>query len=111
MRPDWFDAARCRGMDPALFFPDRGENPMEALKVCAECTVTEECLAYARAEKIKDGIWGGRTGRGRRTTNLLRTCDECGFVFPRIITGGSPRRYCSKTCRDKGRYRTRFGAA
>lgn len=62
----WMDAARCRGLDPDLFFPERGESGDEAKRVCAECPVSEECLSYALRHRISHGVWSGLSERQRR---------------------------------------------
>lgn len=64
---DWMRDAPCRGMDAALFFPERGESTREAKATCATCNVSAECLDYAMRNQIKFGIWGGRSERERRT--------------------------------------------
>ena len=43
----WQRDAECRGVDPELFFPDRGARITEALAACERCTVRAECLDYA----------------------------------------------------------------
>lgn len=69
-RPDdtWRAAAACRGMDPDVFFPDRGELAQGAKDVCAVCTVRIECLNAGLWER--QGVWGGLSERQRR--NLRR---------------------------------------
>lgn len=64
----WFSEAACRGTDPDLFFPSRGENyeTKAAKQVCAECTVCAQCLEYALQAGIKHGIFGGTSERERR---------------------------------------------
>lgn len=65
--------AACRGMDPNKFFPVLGtkqtkkekDRQVEAKKVCARCGVREECLAYAKANNIIHGTWGGQSERQR----------------------------------------------
>ena len=46
---NWRLLAACRGMDPALFFPERGDvyTVQGAQAVCATCPVAEQCLAFA----------------------------------------------------------------
>ena len=63
----WRKQARCRGVDPAVFYPvsDEDEAP-EAKEICAECPVREPCLEYALTVREKHGVWGGRTERERR---------------------------------------------
>lgn len=42
-----------------------GAMTRDALRLCAECQVLDECLAHALATG-EDGIWGGTTARERR---------------------------------------------
>lgn len=63
-KPRWVVDAACRGMDPALFFPERGDPAHAARAVCADCVVRAECAEYGMAER--DGIWGGLNGNERR---------------------------------------------
>lgn len=65
-RTDWIARAACRGMPPALFYPERGEAITPALEVCATCSVAVECLEHALAEGERRGIWGGTSERQRR---------------------------------------------
>jgi WhiB family redox-sensing transcriptional regulator len=70
---EWRERARCRGMNPDVFFPQKGHRNRwhttdEACEVCATCPVTEECLAFGLYELW--GVWGGRPERSRR--NLRR---------------------------------------
>ena len=69
----WMDDARCRGMDPAIFFPERAkpgtngsEITNEARAVCSRCPVVEQCRQYARSGPWgRFGVWGGETERQR----------------------------------------------
>jgi WhiB family redox-sensing transcriptional regulator len=62
----WLARAACRGMDPELFFPDRGESTEPAKAVCAACPVRAECLDYALTNGERFGVWGGASERERR---------------------------------------------
>ena len=67
----WQLGAACRGLDPALFFPARGESTAEAKTVCASCDVDAECLGHAlgqngRGRLERFGIWGATSERERR---------------------------------------------
>lgn len=66
-RPEWQEAAACRGLDPELFFPDRGESVAAIKAICAECPVQAECLTYALDHRILHGFWGGKSERERRS--------------------------------------------
>jgi WhiB family redox-sensing transcriptional regulator len=62
----WRVHAACRGVDPDLFFPARGEMTAPAKAVCSSCPVRSECLTDALEQREKFGIWGGRSERERR---------------------------------------------
>ena len=64
--PSWRARAACRGLDPAMFFPEVGENTAAAKAVCAQCPVSRECLDFALANTETEGVWGGTTPRARR---------------------------------------------
>jgi WhiB family redox-sensing transcriptional regulator len=68
----WRDRAACRGADPDLFFPERGESADPARQVCARCPVRQPCLAYALDNGITHGVWGGLTERERRVLRAPR---------------------------------------
>ena len=55
---NWQTKANCMGVDPDLFFPERGASTREAKEVCRGCVVREDCLEYALANGEKFGIWG-----------------------------------------------------
>lgn len=63
--PAWHAAARCNGMDPAIWFPDtprsggftREHAAAQALAICGRCPVATECRADGAGEPF--GIWGG----------------------------------------------------
>ena len=68
----WQDEANCMGVDPDLFFPERGASTREAKEVCRGCVVRVECLEYALANGEKFGIWGGMSERERRRIRRRR---------------------------------------
>ena len=39
------------GVDPDLFFPERGASTREAKEVCRGCVVREDCLEYALGQR------------------------------------------------------------
>ena len=69
----WQARANCMGVDPDLFFPERGASTREAKEVCRGCVVREDCLEYALANGEKFGIWGGLSERERRRIRRMRT--------------------------------------
>lgn len=62
----WQEYSNCLGVDPDLFFPERGASTREAKEVCRGCVVREECLEFAIRHGEKFGIWGGLSERERR---------------------------------------------
>jgi WhiB family redox-sensing transcriptional regulator len=62
----WRERARCRGLDPSIFFSPEGERGRarrereRAAKVlCATCVVQQACASYAIANREPFGVWGG----------------------------------------------------
>ena len=68
----WQDRAACLGMDPDLFFPERGASTREAKSICRSCPVRVDCLEFALANGEKFGIWGGMSERERRRIRRAR---------------------------------------
>ena len=68
----WQAQANCLGVDPDLFFPERGASTREAKAVCRGCVVREDCLEYALLNGEKFGIWGGLSERERRRIRRQR---------------------------------------
>ena len=76
----WQSRANCMGVDPELFFPERGSSTREAKEVCRGCVVLEDCLEYALANSEKFGIWGGMSERERRRVRRMRQLQQQGSV-------------------------------
>lgn len=66
----WAAEAKCAEVDPELWFPvwdGKGSSTTAAAKrVCAQCPVRAECLAYALEVCEPHGVWGGLTPHERR---------------------------------------------
>jgi WhiB family transcriptional regulator, redox-sensing transcriptional regulator len=71
-KPTWQRSANCLGVDPDLFFPERGGSTREAKEVCRGCVVREQCLQFALENGEKFGIWGGMSERERRRLRRRR---------------------------------------
>ena len=76
----WQERANCLGVDPELFFPERGASTREAKSVCAGCAVRLECLEYALRNHEKFGIWRGLSERERRRLRRRRALGEIGAI-------------------------------
>lgn len=100
---DWHKDAACRGLDPNLFFPERGTTAGPAKAVCKTCPVKAECLEAGWDEHF--GVWGGMTRKDRQLVTKgylsnrvpVRGCYLCGLPTEK------PHRYCSDECRAKAR--------
>jgi hypothetical protein len=64
--PDWRARGACLQHDPETFFPNAAEDPVDALEICARCTVVGPCLAAALDAGECDGVWGATTPEERR---------------------------------------------
>lgn len=61
----WQERALCREVvRPDVFFPETTPEPI-AKRLCGECPVRAECLAYA-LDHGAVGIWGGTSTKERR---------------------------------------------
>lgn len=65
-RPAWMADGACQETPQVNFFPEQGESAEDAKAVCAHCLARDECLAFALAEGIEHGVWGGLSPRERR---------------------------------------------
>src|ERR1700712_810416 len=76
----WQERANCLGVDPDLFFPERGASTKEAKGVCGGCEVRMEGLEYALRHGEKFGIWGGMSERERRRIRRQRELPRRGLA-------------------------------
>ena len=76
----WQERANCLGVDPELFFPERGASTREGKAVCAGCAVRLDCREYALRNHEKFGIWGGLSERERRRLRRRRALGEIGAI-------------------------------
>lgn len=72
MSDGWRSRALCRGTDPEMFHPGRGEDTTVPKHVCRQCTVRDDCLAEALERNEKFGVWGGKSERERRRLRRQR---------------------------------------
>ena len=72
MDTTWMSEGKCREVDPELFFPSDGVGVIRARKICAQCTVSTQCLEYALSNQVEHGVWGGTSERERRRLQRTR---------------------------------------
>lgn len=68
----WRADALCAQTDPEAFTPDVGGTTVPARSICERCEVRAECLEYALANDLRDGIWGGLSSRQRASLRKRR---------------------------------------
>jgi len=96
----WHAQANCLGVDPEVFYPERGDMAAfrTAVAICQGCPVIEQCLEENMAEK--DGIFGGLSGNQRReyrkVYGIRADCLHCGVKFRLRNT---PSGFCSTECK------------
>jgi hypothetical protein len=60
--PGWQGMGACRSVANDTWFPEPDYvAPTDAVSLCSECPVRRSCLAFALAEELNHGIWGGTT--------------------------------------------------
>ncbi len=106
----WQEYANCLGVDPDLFFPERGASTREAKEVCRGCVVRDDCLEYALTNGEKFGIWGGMSERERRRIRRQRAIAReaaavAGHRPHRLIPVGAQRPRRASTVRSSARSR------
>lgn len=76
----WRADAACHGVDPDVFFPERGdaEGMRVAKAICAGCSVCAACLDYALENHEREGVWGGTAAKERRRIHHLRRWERTG---------------------------------
>ncbi len=71
----WMAAGSCRQVPPETMFPTDSAGVIVARGVCADCPVRSNCLDYALANRIKEGVWGGTSSRQRTRINRSRRAE------------------------------------
>lgn len=61
------EEALCAQVDPDMWFQENNPDPTRnALSICHQCPVMEECRQFAVDNEICHGVWGGMTTAQRR---------------------------------------------
>jgi hypothetical protein len=56
----WLDRIACAGMDPDIFFPERGERAEAAKVVCRTCPVASQCQEFRPRAVVGERFSHGR---------------------------------------------------
>jgi WhiB family transcriptional regulator, redox-sensing transcriptional regulator len=77
MTHEWMDKAACVDVDihHDAWHPNTANylaDTYEALRLCNDCPVVDECLNYALDENLEYGIYGGMTQEERRAMRKRR---------------------------------------
>lgn len=64
---NWREQAACKTTQASEFYVEQNGHQafVAAKKICAQCTVSKECLDYAIVNGERYGIWGGMAFRSR----------------------------------------------
>jgi WhiB family redox-sensing transcriptional regulator len=96
----WRADAACLNTPVDVFYPI-GTNPTEAMpakRVCWDCPVRHECLAYALERPEHHGIFGGLTiNERRRVAQALRWDDQLAMAVADELA--NPNRTRMRRCR------------
>jgi WhiB family redox-sensing transcriptional regulator len=65
----WHEQAACRGLDPDLFFPERGDDARAARAVCATCPLDSRIGCLNEALDLGSNEDGVRAGLVRKERN------------------------------------------
>ncbi len=95
----WREQAACKGANPDLFHPERGDTATvkAALAICATCPVQAECATTGAREPV--GIWGGTTAAQRKRQRppappkTRRECAAQGCTSPARVRLWCARHY------------------
>lgn len=56
----------CAESDPDAWFPEKGESPRMAKRICLGCPIRSDCLEWALRTDVRFGIWGGFSTQERQ---------------------------------------------
>ncbi len=99
---EWLESAACASVDPDLFFPDQGDSPLPAKRICAGCAVIHKCRQRWESLTVDQrgyGIWWGSSAHDRRNERVSKCCLRCGLII-------APHRSYCKPCAGKRRRET-----
>jgi WhiB family redox-sensing transcriptional regulator len=71
----WVADAACAEVPPDIFFPETSSTLTGvAQRICAVCTVADECLGFALRNNEEFGVWGGLSAQElKRLRRRMRT--------------------------------------
>lgn len=96
MNQQWRSQAACRtgtGVDPSIFFPEKGGTARPAKKVCIQCPVRDKCEAWIMATEDpsdRHGVVAGLTVDERKAKysgGFIKQRDECDKGHALLVPG------------------------
>jgi len=109
-RPAWYEFAACKGMDPALFYPDHRPTTV-AQGICFACPAQVACLEHSLEHGEIDGVWGGLGVKARRKIRKERRTESAGDIrkccvcLAPFVMVTLRHVYCCRRCEVRGRNR------
>jgi len=70
----WFDQAACKGLPPAVFYPEdvsQWEHAGLVRDLCASCPVRTECIDYSVTSPYEESGWWGLPPEDREKLRKL----------------------------------------
>jgi WhiB family redox-sensing transcriptional regulator len=95
----WHAQAHCLGVNPEVFFPERGDMAAfrTAVAICHRCPVTEQCLEENIDEK--DGVYAGLSGAQRRKLRSQRPFNRSCLHCKELFKAWAQQQFCSAECK------------
>jgi len=82
---DWRDDAACKGKPLDWFYPLTNESNEEAMAICDDCPVRQECLDYG-VKHEEFGIWGGMTAKDRQRLRKQMQIELSEIKLEEVVT-------------------------
>jgi WhiB family redox-sensing transcriptional regulator len=97
MNTSWGRYAPCAQIGGDIWFPEDGDNGIEAKKICTTCPYRQPCLTDAIRRGETHGIWGGVAAH--RFRHLRAQLDDGGPL--RLASAPTMRRALHESFADK----------
>lgn len=100
---NWLASAACAGEDPKLFDQYSFPGAQEAVRICGNCRVVDECLDWVKPNKSWfDGVSAGIVWRNGYRVRVDNTTREDRFVRLRNERGDVENHACIPEIHGQG---------